>query len=149
MYKGQRVQGFPKQSDRPTQLGAPIHLTDLIILPKTPHGKNGLEIFTIYRPLLSMLNRVHNSQLMVPMVMLGQHNSRLTVWTCMLVCCNDNDKNELQKVWTMEMQTNDGNISMSMTNEQEQVSEEDKKFLYARAVHSNHSIQYHMQQIIK
>ena len=47
------------------------------------------------------------------------------------------------------MLTNDGNISMSMTNEQEQVSEKDKKFLYARAVHSNHSIQYHMQQIIE
>ena len=44
---------------------------------------------------------------------------------------------------------NDGNISMSMTNEQEQVSKEDKKFLYARAVHSNHLIQYHMQQIIR
>ena len=44
---------------------------------------------------------------------------------------------------------NDGDISMSMMNEQEQMSEEDKKFLYARAVHSNHSIQYHMQQIIK
>ena len=37
---------------------------------------------------------------------------------------------------------------MSMTNEQEQVSEEDNKLLYARAVHSNHSIQYHMQQIM-
>ena len=34
-------------------------------------------------------------------------------------------------------------------NEPEQVSEGDKKFLYARAVHSNHSIEYHMQQIIK
>ena len=44
---------------------------------------------------------------------------------------------------------NDGDISMSMMNEQEQMSKEDKKFLYARAVHSNHSIQYHMQQIIK
>ena len=44
---------------------------------------------------------------------------------------------------------NDSDISMSMTNEQEQVSEEDKKFLYARAVHSNHSIQYHMQLIIE
>ena len=37
---------------------------------------------------------------------------------------------------------------MSMMNEAEQVSEEDKKFLYARAEHSNHSIQYHVQQII-
>ena len=37
----------------------------------------------------------------------------------------------------------------NMTNEPEQVSEDDKKFLYARAVHSNHSIQYHLQQIIE
>ena len=34
-----------------------------------------------------------------------------------------------------------------MMNEPEQVSEEDKNFLYARAVHSNHLIQYHMQKI--
>ena len=58
-------------------------------------------------------------------------------------------KNELWKAWTMEMLMNDGNISSSMMNEPEQVSEEDKKFLYARAVHSNHLIQYHMQQIIE
>ena len=62
---------------------------------------------------------------------------------------DDNDKNKSWKVWTMEMLMNNGNISTSMMNEQEQVSEEDKKFLYARAIHSHHSIQYHMQQIIK
>ena len=62
---------------------------------------------------------------------------------------DDYDKNESHKVWTMEMLTNNGNISTSMTNEQEQVSEEDKKFIYARAVHPNHSVQYHMQQIIE
>ena len=62
---------------------------------------------------------------------------------------DDNDENKSWKVWTMEMLTNNGNISMGMMNEPEQVSEEDKKFLYARAVHSNHSIQCHMQQIIK
>ena len=60
-----------------------------------------------------------------------------------------NDENESQKAWTMEMLTNHGDISMSMMNEQEQVSEEDQKFLYARAVHSNYLIQYHMQQIIE
>ena len=43
----------------------------------------------------------------------------------------------------------DGDISMSMTNEPGQMSKEYKKFLYARATHSNHSIQYHMQQIIE
>ena len=62
---------------------------------------------------------------------------------------DDNDENELQKAWTMEMLTNDSDISMSMMNEPEQVSKEDKKFLYARTLHSNHSIQYHMQQIIE
>ena len=48
---------------------------------------------------------------------------------------DDNDKNELQKAWTMEMLTNNGDISTSMMNEPEQVSEEDKKFLYARTIH--------------
>ena len=62
---------------------------------------------------------------------------------------DDNDENELWKAWTMEMLMNDSNISMSMTNEPEQVTKENKKFLYARAVHSNHLIQYHMQQIIE
>ena len=62
---------------------------------------------------------------------------------------DDNDKNEWWKAWTMEMLMSDGDISTSMMNEQEQVSNEDKKFLCARAVHSNHSIQYHMQQIIE
>ena len=59
------------------------------------------------------------------------------------------DENESQKAWTMEMLMNDGDISTGMMNEREQVSEEGKKFLYARAVHSNHLIQYHMQQIIE
>ena len=45
------------------------------------------------------------------------------------------DEIELRKAWTMEMLMNDGNISTSTTNEPEQMSEEDKKFLYARAVH--------------
>ena len=62
---------------------------------------------------------------------------------------DDDDKNELCKAWTMEMLTNDGDISTNTTNEQESMSEDDKKFLYARAVHSNHSIQYHMHHIIE
>ena len=48
---------------------------------------------------------------------------------------DDDDENESQKAWTMEMLMND--ISMSMMNEPEQMSEENKRFLYARAVHSN------------
>ena len=55
----------------------------------------------------------------------------------------------LHKAWTMEMLMSDGDISTSMMNEQESMSEVDKKFLYARVVHSNHLIQYHMHQIIK
>ena len=62
---------------------------------------------------------------------------------------DDDDKNELCKAWTMEMLTNDSNISMRMTNEQESMSKDTKKFLYARAVHSNHSIQYHVHQIFE
>ena len=33
-----------------------------------------------------------------------------------------------------------------MMNEVELMSDDEKMFLYARAVHSNHSIQYHMHQ---
>ena len=61
----------------------------------------------------------------------------------------DDDKNKSWKAWTMEMLMSDGNISMTTTNRPEQVSEEYKKFLYARATHLNHVIQYHMQQIIE
>ena len=61
----------------------------------------------------------------------------------------DDDKNKSWKAWMMEMWMSDGNISMTMTNGLEQVSDNYKKFLYARATHSNHVIQYHMQQIIE
>ena len=44
---------------------------------------------------------------------------------------------------------NDGDISVNTTNEVESMSDNEKMFLYARAVHSNHSIQYHMHQIIE
>ena len=62
---------------------------------------------------------------------------------------DDDDENELQKAWTMEMLTNDGNIPTNMTNEEESMSDDEKKFLYARVIHSNHSIQHHMHQIIE
>ena len=45
--------------------------------------------------------------------------------------------------------TGDDDISMTMTNGLDQMSEIYKKFQYARATHSNNAIQYHMQQIIK
>ena len=62
---------------------------------------------------------------------------------------DDENKNESRKVWTMEMLMNDGNISTNTMNEAESMSKDEKKFLYTRAVNSNHSIQYHMHQIME
>ena len=39
--------------------------------------------------------------------------------------------------------------SANMTSEEESMSDDERMFLYARAVHSNHSIQYHMHQIME
>ena len=60
----------------------------------------------------------------------------------------DDDENKSQKAWMMEMLISDSDISMTTINGPEQVSEDYKK-LYARATHSNHVIQYNMQQIIE
>ena len=60
----------------------------------------------------------------------------------------DDDENKSQKPWTMGMLMN-GDISMTMMNGPEQMSEDYKTFLYLWATHSNHAIQYHMQQIIE
>ena len=62
---------------------------------------------------------------------------------------DDNNKNESRKAWRMEMLMNGSNISANMTNEEVSMSDNEKMFLYARAVHSNHSIQYHMHQIME
>ena len=62
---------------------------------------------------------------------------------------DDNNKNESRKAWTMEMLMNGGDISANTTNEEVSMSDDEKMFLYARAVHSNHSIQYHMHQIME
>ena len=62
---------------------------------------------------------------------------------------DDNNRNESRKAWTMEMLMNDGNISANTMNEEVSMSDDEKMFLYARAVHSNHSIQYHMHQILE
>ena len=61
----------------------------------------------------------------------------------------DDNKNESWKAWTMEMLMNGGDNSANMTSEEESMSDDERMFLYARAVHSNHSIQYHMHQIIE
>ena len=44
---------------------------------------------------------------------------------------------------------NGSDISVSTTNEEVSISDNERMFLYARAVHSNHSIQYHMHQIME
>ena len=62
---------------------------------------------------------------------------------------DDNNKNELRKTWTMEMLMNGSDISANTTNEEVLMSDDEKMFLYTRAVHSNHSIQYHMHQIME
>ena len=62
---------------------------------------------------------------------------------------DDDNENESRKVWTMEMLTNDCDISANMMSKVESMSDDEKMFLYARAVHSNHSIQYHMHQIME
>ena len=62
---------------------------------------------------------------------------------------DDNNKNESQKAWTMEMVINGGDISANTMNEEVSMSDDEKIFLYTRAVHSSHSIQYHMHQIME
>ena len=61
----------------------------------------------------------------------------------------DYNKNESRKAWTMEMLTNGFNNSVNTTSEEESMSDNERMFLYARAVHSNHSIQYYMHQIME
>ena len=62
---------------------------------------------------------------------------------------DDNNEIESQKACIMEMPTNGSDISMTMMIECEQAKEDFKKFLYARATHSSHVIQYHMEQIME
>ena len=61
----------------------------------------------------------------------------------------DDNKNESWKAWTMEMLMNGFDNSTNMTSEEESMSDNERMFLYARAVHSNHSIQYHMHQTME
>ena len=61
----------------------------------------------------------------------------------------DDNKNESQKAWTMEMLMNGFDNSVNMMSEEESMSDNERMFLYTRAVHSNHSIQYHMHQIME
>ena len=47
------------------------------------------------------------------------------------------------------MPTIDGNMSMMETEELEQIEDNNKKFLYARAVHANHMRQHQMHEILE
>ena len=62
---------------------------------------------------------------------------------------SNNDVDESRKAWTMGMPTNDGDISTINTAELTQIEDRNKQFLYARAVHANHMIQYHMNGILE
>ena len=62
---------------------------------------------------------------------------------------DDDDENELRKELSMEMLMNNSDISTNTMNEEELMSDDEKMFLYARAVHSNHSIQYHIHKIME
>ena len=61
----------------------------------------------------------------------------------------DNNKNKPRKAWPMEMLMNGFDNSTNTTSEEESMSDDERMFLYARAVHSNHLIQYHMHQIME
>ena len=61
----------------------------------------------------------------------------------------DDNKNELRKAWTMEMLMNGFHNSANKTSEEESISDIERMIRYARAVHSNHLIQYHMHQIME
>ena len=61
----------------------------------------------------------------------------------------DDNKNESRKAWTMEMLMNSFDNSANMSSEEESMSDNERIFLYTMAVHSNHSIQYHMHQIME
>ena len=58
------------------------------------------------------------------------------------------DKIESRKAWTMGMPMIDGDISTMEAEVLEQIEDNNKKFLYARAVHANHMIQHHMHEIL-
>ena len=62
---------------------------------------------------------------------------------------SNDDEDESRKAWTMGMTTNDGDISTINTAEQTQIEDRNKQFLYAQAVHANHMIQYHMNEIME
>ena len=62
---------------------------------------------------------------------------------------SNDDEDESRKAWTMGIPMNDGDISTINTAELTQIEDRNKHFLYARVVHANHIIQYHMNEILE
>ena len=62
---------------------------------------------------------------------------------------DDNNEIKSQKACTVEMLMNNSNILTLMMIEHKQAKKDYKKFLYARATHSSHAIQYHVEQIME
>ena len=62
---------------------------------------------------------------------------------------SNDGEDESRKAWTMGMPTNDGDITTINTAELTKIEDHNKQFLYARVVHANHMIQYHMNEILE
>ena len=90
-----------------------------------------------------------NNQCDTPISGKGTENSINEITPIAQGPTEDNNKNESRKAWTMEMLMNGFDNSSNMTSEEQLISDDERMFLYARAVHSNHSIQYHMHQIME
>ena len=60
---------------------------------------------------------------------------------------SQDEENDSQEAWTMGMPSIDGDISTTNSSEQLLIEDKNKKFLYARAMHTNHMIQHHMFEI--
>ena len=90
-----------------------------------------------------------NNQCVMPISEKGTENSINKLTPVAQGPTEDDNKNESRKAWTMEMLMNGFDNSANMTSEEESMSDNKRMFLYARAVHSNHSIQYHMHQIME
>ena len=60
---------------------------------------------------------------------------------------NQDEEIESQEAWTMGMPSIDGDISTTNSSEQLIIEDKNKKFLYARAMHTSHMIQHHMHKI--
>ena len=90
-----------------------------------------------------------NNQCDTPISEKGTENSINEIAPMAQGPTEDNNKNELRKAWTMEMLMNGVDNSANTSSEEESMSDDERMFLYARAVHSNHLIQYHMHQIME